>query len=541
MSRHRTTRSESALAGRLSALNQARELGEGRLGGAQLQSVYDVLDRASTRRSLSADHTVVGFFGATGSGKSSLFNAVVGAEVSAVAVTRPTTSAALAMVWREEGSADLLDWLAVPERRAGVPVSGLAASGDGLILLDLPDLDSVQLENRAIVEKLAGQVDVLVWVVDPQKYADAAIHNDFIAPFSAHSAVTLVVLNQVDKLPAAQVPAVLDSLRGILAQDGLGKVPVLGVSAQTGQGVAELRKRISSVVADRQAQSDRLAADVSVAAALLTQSAGGVLSEVAGVHQQDRRALTDGLSAAMHVDSVVDAVAVSYRLESTKRTGWPATRWISRFRKDPLRRLGLRRPDAPEVNRTSLPAPGVAEAARLDSSVRQFTETVSEGAPSQWRAAIKDAGRASSENLPEALDQTIASTDLKANKRPWWWGVFSVIQWLALLVAVGGLLWRGVLAALSYFQLPTPPAPKVEGWPVPTLMVIAGVVLGIFLAVTSKFVAAAGSRVRASAARRRLREGIEETAQTLVIAPVEAEVARYEDFRAALRVAGASR
>lgn len=537
MSRHRTARSESALADKLGALNQARELGEGRLDDRALQDVYDVLERASNRRSLSSEHTVVGFFGATGSGKSSLFNAVVGSEVARVAVTRPTTSKPLAMVWKESGSAELLDWLCVEERRRGAPTQYLAEEGDGLILLDLPDLDSIQRENRAIVEKLAGQVDVLVWVVDPQKYADAAIHNDFIAPFSAHSAVTLVVLNQVDKLSDSEQAQVLESLAGILAHDGLGKVPVLPVSALTGLGVKELRKRIHDVVKDKQTQSARLAADVRVAAQELTDACGATLDDAAGVHQEDRRALTAGLSTAMHVDTVIDAVAASYRLESTRRTGWPVTRWISRFRKDPLRRLGLRRDDAPEVNRTSLPTPGVAEAAKLDSSVRTFSETVSQGAPDPWKASIKRAGRTHQTELPGALDLAIARADLKANSRAWWWPVFSVIQWLALLVAVGGLVWLGVLAALGYFQMPVPAAPKVEGWPVPTLMVIGGVVLGIFLAVTSKFVATAGARGRASSARRRLREGVADTAQELVIGPVEAEIERYKDFKHALNVA----
>ena len=98
MSRHRLTRAESTLDRRLAALNEARELGEGRLDDAALSEVYDVLARATSRRSLSGDHTVVGFFGATGSGKSSLFNAVSGADAARVALRRPTTNEPLAMV-----------------------------------------------------------------------------------------------------------------------------------------------------------------------------------------------------------------------------------------------------------------------------------------------------------------------------------------------------------------------------------------------------------------------------------------------------------
>ncbi|PYI68781.1 ABC transporter [Arthrobacter livingstonensis] len=536
MSRHSDVRTESALARELAALNDARELGEGRLDDAALQQVYDVLERATSRRSLSADHTVVGFFGATGSGKSSLFNAVAGTDAARVAVRRPTTSEPLAMVWQPDGSAPLLDWLEVSERREGGPVPGLTDGGGGLVLLDLPDFDSVQRAHRETVERLAGQVDVLVWVVDPQKYADAAIHNDFIRPFSAHAAVTLIVLNQVDRLAMSEVKPVLESLSSILDGDGLGKVSVLGVSAVTGEGVDKLRREVAAVVKSKQAQSARLAADVAVAAERLGSVAG--TGSAAGIHQQDRKALAAGLGEAVHVETVVSAVRTSYRLEATRRTGWPVTRWVSRFRKDPLRRLSLRREGASEVNRTSLPPAGPAEQAQLDSAVRGFADAVSDGASGPWRASIRAAARSNRAALPEALDQAVASTDLKANTRAWWWPVFSVIQWLALLVAVGGLVWLGVLAALGYFQMPVPEAPRVEGWPLPTLMVAAGLVVGIFLAVTSRFLAAAGSRGRAAAARRRLRDSVSGTAGSLVVDPAEAEIVRHRAFQDALAAAG---
>ncbi|PYI39607.1 ABC transporter [Arthrobacter psychrolactophilus] len=536
MNRYRQTRAESTLERQLAALDEARELGAGRLDETALEEVYGVLERATSRRSLSADHTVVGFFGATGSGKSSLFNAISGTNTARVAVRRPTTSEPLAMVWGSEGSAPLLDWLEVVDRRDGTTVPEMI-EGDGLILLDLPDFDSIQLSNRRTVERLAGQVDVLVWVVDPQKYADAAIHNEFIKPFSTHAAVTLVVLNQVDKLASAEVKPVLESLSALLDRDGLGSVAVTGVSAVTGQGIPELRRKISAVVKAKAAKSARLAADVGVAAQRLVEVSGG--GNAAGVHQQDRKALASMLAGAVHVETVVSAVRTSYKLEATKQTGWPVTRWMSRFRKDPLRRLSLRRDGTAEVNRTSMPPAGAAELAQIDSSVRDFADAASAGSSGPWRASIRSAARSNRTELPDALDQAVAGTDLKANTRAWWWPLFAVIQWLALLVAVGGLLWLGVLAALRYFQMPVPEVPKVEDWPVPTLMVIAGVVLGIFLALTSKFLAMAGASGRAAQARRRLKENISVVSEDLVVTPVEAEIMQYRAFQQALEVASA--
>lgn len=538
MSRHGLAKEATRLQARLEALNDARELAEGVLPDDALGEVLHVLERASSRRSLSADHTVVGFFGATGSGKSTLFNAVNGAEIATAAARRPTTSEPLASVWGVEGSEALLDWLDVRQRHHAGPVPDFADESSGLILLDLPDFDSTRTANRETVQRLVGMVDVLIWVLDPQKYADAAVHNDFLTPLASHAAVTLVVLNQIDRLPEADVPPVLESLKGILARDGLGTVQVMGASALTGAGVDKVRAAIRQVVARKAAHFLRLSADVSRASSRLLEASGE--GEAAGVKGGSKARLAEELAIAANVPLVVDAVGRSYRLESTRSTGWPVTRWLVRFRPDPLRRLNLRRAANPEVNRTSLPPASAPERARTDAAVREFADAASDGAPGPWRASIRNAAREGREQLPDALDQAIAGTDLKAGRKSWWWGVFNVIQWLALLTAVGGLGWLGVLAVLGYLQLPVPDVPRVEGWPVPTLMIAGGAALGILLAVTAKFITAAAARMRASAARKRLTSAVADVAGDLVVEPVEVEISRLKAFNSAVKAAAAA-
>ena len=91
----------------------------------------------------------MGFFGATGSGKTSLFNAVVGEDLGKAAARRPTTSSPLAAIWHPENSEELLDWLGVEDRRER---KGDFAPGAGpLILLDLPDFDSVEATNLSLI------------------------------------------------------------------------------------------------------------------------------------------------------------------------------------------------------------------------------------------------------------------------------------------------------------------------------------------------------------------------------------------------------
>ena len=112
------------------------------------------------------------------------------------------------------------------------------------MLLDLPDHDSVKLEHRLEVDRLVELVDVLVWVLDPQKYADAAVHDRYLAPLADHAGVLVVVLNQVDRLDEQAARACLIDLRGLLDREGLQKTPLLAVAGRTGHGLPELRAEL---------------------------------------------------------------------------------------------------------------------------------------------------------------------------------------------------------------------------------------------------------------------------------------------------------
>src|SRR5579862_8474094 len=159
---------------------------------ALLDDAESVLRRAGERLRLSGNHTVVALAGGTGSGKSSLFNALAGATFSPPGVMRPTTKHLHACVWGIEGAAPLLDWLSVQRRHRYGRASALdegEASLTGLLLLDLPDHDSVVSGSAAMVDRLVKLADMLVWVLDPLKYADASVHRRYLVPLAGHAAV----------------------------------------------------------------------------------------------------------------------------------------------------------------------------------------------------------------------------------------------------------------------------------------------------------------------------------------------------------------
>ncbi|WP_460683188.1 GTPase, partial [Modestobacter lapidis] len=272
--RLRESRRELPLTDRLAALREAVEIAEDRLEVPEVAQARTMLAKAGAREAL-GDATVVALAGATGSGKSTLFNALSGAEVSSPGVRRPTTGVAHATVWGAEGADRLLDWLQVPLRhRVEQPDSPESRALDGLVLLDLPDHDSVRLEHRLEVDRLVELVDVLVWVLDPQKYADAAVHDRYLAPLAGHAGVLVVVLNQVDRLDEPAARACLADLRRLLDAEGLAATPVLATAGRTGQGLPELRAELARRVAARRAATDRLAADARSAAAALAAHCG---------------------------------------------------------------------------------------------------------------------------------------------------------------------------------------------------------------------------------------------------------------------------
>jgi GTP-binding protein EngB required for normal cell division len=260
----------SRLPARLASLTELTRIAAGRTGseGFSRELLTDaeaLLRRSGERMRMSASHTVVALAGGTGSGKSSLFNALAGAAFSPAGVMRPTTKHLHACVWGMEGAAPLLDWLSVQRRHRYARASALdegEALLTGLLLLDLPDHDSVVTGSAAMVDRLVKLADMLVWVLDPLKYADASVHQRYLVPLAGHASVTTVVLNQSDTLSSDQVADCTADLRRLLDAEGLMETPVLVTSAATGAGLDELRRTLAAAVAARRAASDRIMADI---------------------------------------------------------------------------------------------------------------------------------------------------------------------------------------------------------------------------------------------------------------------------------------
>ncbi len=526
-----------ALAGRVRGLREAADACEGRVSSEVVDEAYRVSNQVDRRLALSGGATVVALAGATGSGKSSTFNALTGTDLATVGVRRPTTSSTMAATWGEDAGEELLDWLQVRRRHVVAEDGAVAHALDGLVLLDLPDHDSTAAEHRTEVDRLVALVDVLVWVVDPQKYADAALHDRYLRPLAGHAAVMLVVLNQVDTLTPAARDACLRDLRRLLDVEGLDAVEVVGVSAATGEGLDVLLARLARVVTGKRAAAARLAADVGAVAGRLASASGDDPAPELG--RRTVAHLDAQLGEAAGVPVVSRAVDQAWRLRGGLATGWPVLAWVAKLKPDPLRRLrlggGRREIASPtQTSRTSLPASSGVQQARVDTALRTLADEASVGLRRGWSDAVRAATKSSGTGLSDALDRAVATTDLDLERHRRWWSAIRVLQWVLLAAVLVGLGWLGAAFLLAYLQLP--PLPRVTWWgfPVPTVLGVGGVVAGLLVAGLARIGVAVGARRRARLARQRLLAAVGQVSAEQVVAPVRAELERYEAARSAI-------
>ena len=525
-----------ALIRRIAALDRFARASAPHVPQERVRPATDLVNRAGGRLALSRDHTVVALAGATGSGKSSLFNRLSGMELSKVGVRRPTTGLTHASVWSPAGADGLLEWLGVPpDRRFNRPDDTDADLG-GLVLLDLPDFDSVNEQHRAEVDRLLQLVDLIVWVTDPQKYADQIIHDQYLRTFHRHHESTVVVLNQADRLSDADIARCLADLTNLLGRDGLGSVPVLAVSATVPRpGIEPLREVLRTAVAERMAALRRLAADVDGAADRLGPLVAGA-ADIDAIDRATTERLIDALASSAGVPAVGAAAEKAYRFRAGKSTGWPLTRWLRRARVDPLRRLRLGLANRGD-EASSLPAATPTERSAATLAVRRLADRAANGLSDPWPAAVTRAARSHDADLPDALDRAVVGTDLGLDRKPLWWRFVGLVQWLLTLIALGGAIWLLVRLAVIAIGLPSFQITEVGRVPLATILLVGGVLAGLLLRLLVKPLVAVGARRAGRRARARLHSAVGQVSRDLVVSPVRDVLADYSTAKEALREA----
>lgn len=488
--RHRAESEYSArLSTRLSTLRAALTTAGDEVPAWLSGPAREGLDRVEERLELGVDHTVVALFGGTGSGKSSLFNALTRLDFADVGVRRPTTAVAAACSWGDDAEA-LLDFLGVAPKRRIRRESLLDAHDEdelaGLVLLDVPDYDSVTTDHALQVDRLVPVADILLWVVDPQKYADAALHEGYLRELGARQEDMLVLVNQVDTVPEAGVQPLLDDVHALLAADGLTDVEVLPVSAVRGDNMARLREILRGRV--------------------------GIESNAARTADAELDAITGRLRGAVAPERVahdaeVDAAAANVLMRASGATAVA----------DSIR-TGLARLRPPALAHPGSPAVSEAEAVRSSWLAR-----TTPGLPEPWVRAV-DAAASRPAPLASAAGEAAAAVELPAGRRA---GI-EIAWWLGLLALVAGVAW-GVVAAATGGAMG-----GAGGAATAVIAPAVLVVLGIVLLVWSRAARRRRAAREAEAYAARVRERLDGVVAAELATPADNVLRRHEVLQAAL-------
>ncbi|MFJ9894973.1 GTPase [Streptomyces sp. NPDC091280] len=513
---------DGPLRSRLDALRELVGLSRTRLDSGTLAEAGRVLDEAAARRRLSGQHTVVAIAGATGSGKSQLFNALAGVAISETGVRRPTTAAPIACSW-SDGAATLIDRLGIPGRLRRRPLQSaeMEAQLRGLVLVDLPDHDSAAVAHREQVDRVLALVDAVIWVVDPEKYADAILHERYLRPMAGHAEVMFVVLNQIDRLPGEAADQVLDDLRRLLDEDGiaLGEygepgATVLSLSALTGDGIPELREVLGQFVSDRGAAARRISADVDAAAWRLRPVYA--TGRRTGLSEEARDEFTARLADSVGATAAGEAAERAWLRNANRACGTPwlrLWRWYNDRREPTTGRLPVRAQADEEATARQ----------RVEQAVRTVADRASGGLPAPWAQAVREAAVRGAQGLPEALDELAARAALPVGRppRPGWWPAAVLAQASMTILQVVGGLW--LLGQIIGFM-----APNLG---VPVLLMVAGIIGGPLVEWSCRMAARGPARRYGLDAERRLREAAAGCGRARVLDPLAAELLRYREVR----------
>ena len=311
---------DRCLAALLEAADAAQAL------GIETEAVRTAHADAVRRMGFPGDAYVLAFVGGTGVGKSSLLNALAGETVSPASVRRPTTSVPVAWVPAAQRTAlePLLEWLGVDEvREHGATDLGPVA------ILDLPDMDSVASEHRARVEAILPRVDAVAWVTDPEKYHDAALHDDFLRAWVGRLARQVVIVNKADRLGPDDGRRIRRDLEADLAPArsaiGGSTVDVLLTSTAPTPDLATFRNWLADGVAAKAVVRAQVAA---TAVALVHR-----LAREAGVDPRGPSTpFLDARARTAAIDGATDAVLRAVDLPGLERQGEAATRARARAR-----------------------------------------------------------------------------------------------------------------------------------------------------------------------------------------------------------------
>lgn len=255
---------------------------------------------------------LVALVGSTGAGKSTLLNTIVGKQVSATGIRRPTTNSPVLachpndMRWfaenvflptlprvRQQG-------LAMPGRDGLLVLAASEGMPEGVALLDTPDIDSVVQAHLDFANQFLDASDLWLFVTTARRYADAAVW-EMLRDGRDRGAALAIAMSRVPPAAAPQLSAHFDAMLDANGLHDVRRFTIPETVVTDAQLPAEIAAPVKEYLADTARRDDRRVA-------VLTQTMSGVLdtfrdrvpavADHAAAQLAARRSLLESVDAA---------------------------------------------------------------------------------------------------------------------------------------------------------------------------------------------------------------------------------------------------
>jgi Dynamin family len=381
--------------------------------------------------------------GSTGAGKSTLVNSLVGRQVSAPGVIRPTTRAPVLVHHSSDAR-----WFTDDRILPGLARSTGAAKDSrslqlvvedsippGLALLDAPDIDSVVVENRQLAAQLLAAADLWLFVTSAARYADA-VPWGFLRAAADRSAAVAVVLDRVPPRAMTEVPSHLGQL---MSERGLADSPLFAVPETTVDSEGLLP---GSAVQPIRGWLAALAADQASRAKVVRQTLDGAIAALAGKAPALARSIDEQLEAIERLRAAADhSYAEAVRTvqvqtaDGTLLRGEVLARWhefvgTGEFFRALEQKVSWLRDRLMATLRGEPAGAGnlkIAVESGLESLLREEAAAAAERAEASWQAHA--AGRALIDATDDDLSRSSADFDQRAARavRDWQGAVLDLV------------------------------------------------------------------------------------------------------------------
>jgi hypothetical protein len=340
--------------------------------------------------------------GSTGAGKSTLVNSLVGRRVTVPGVLRPTTRSPVLVhnpadaKWfgQDRLLPDLVRIDHLTDDRRALQLVAADEIPEGLAIVDAPDVDSVEEENRLLAAQLLSAADLWLFVTSAARYSDQ-VPWEFLKDAERRSTAVAVVL---DRTTPRSVREVSSHLARMLTAKGLGSSPLFTVAESPLDQDGMLPPPAVAPIRD---WLDRLAADTAVRMVVVRKTLNGTIRaltprvhDVADAQRTQIDAATQlRIDANQAYDDALRRIDVALQ-DGTLLRGEVLARWqeliaageLVKSLEDRVSRLRDRIVNAARGRPTAVQKLNVAVESALETLIREHAESAAERAALAWRS-----------------------------------------------------------------------------------------------------------------------------------------------------------